>query len=660
MKIKITQLPDNLINTHIKPIEKEDANAEIEKNEIVFNPNTFTLHKALGKKHSSGGTPVNLNDGAFIFSDYKKLAFDKGDVEEMEFKEGGKFSKKSAYTPSKVLGRQVDIKHHNKMLDVIQKNKGDQILQNSAQLMLAKNLEQVGRVAFKQEEKKQFRQGVPDISEGTAPVYSDEIDQQMIQAKQYSGEKTYDPQKNKDIDNRYQRGGSFVKRAKYQPTFKPYDSNNLPEGYGDPDYIQGLSQWLNKYNNYGATGEAGVRTARSWQGQNTPWAVTAAGDMGYWNRNQTDDKNYIDPRVKYDAFAVDTNPDWNLSWTPLDSTKYGANRVYRVDPETGRAIFAEGQKPLTPRVNNTEQRLVPTAGTPEAQLPSAKPLAGASPGNPDLPAIATQYDVGLTPWQKINMAIPFARAAAVKTYYPIRQQQESVITTPDLQSAQPYLNQNNQAYFNAAQLAKFSSNPAAIIQQLAGTRQDANNQAIGNVENQNISTINTGKANNAALLNSDAQQNRAFDLAYKENVDRALQNRDDMRDFLNNQGLTNANSVLSQVETTNLNLNSLPQIKTTIPVKDKNGVTIGYKAGLQYEPTKGFFGQNTRYNPNLDPKAVLNYQSGLGTTNANILEAKIADLTEQMNSETNNFVKSSLIRRIALLENNLYKTPRKN
>ena len=77
MKIKIEALPEEKITTSIKPINREDATLEAEKGEIVYDPNKLTLNKVLGKRHGQdgkGGTPLNLPEGNFLFSDYNKLS----------------------------------------------------------------------------------------------------------------------------------------------------------------------------------------------------------------------------------------------------------------------------------------------------------------------------------------------------------------------------------------------------------------------------------------------------------------------------------------------------------------------------------------------------------------------------------------------------------
>jgi len=174
-----TTIPD--VNSTIKPIDREDANLEAEKGEIVFQPNG-QLHKVLGKTHAKGGTPLNLPQDSFIFSNYKPLSFGKEEKELFKFKEGGT---KKSNTPANLLKREIDIKHHNKMLAIQTSPVHDNIAKRSSELMLKKNFNKIGQVAYVQEEKKGFPDGLPTFTEGTAPLQNPFLEQEGDIASQY-------------------------------------------------------------------------------------------------------------------------------------------------------------------------------------------------------------------------------------------------------------------------------------------------------------------------------------------------------------------------------------------------------------------------------------------------------------------------------------------
>lgn len=188
MQIIINKIPsahkEEDITTGIKPIDREDANVEVEKGELVLKPDLSAIYKAYGKPHTKGGTPVNLEAGSFIFSHDKSLALNKEDHDLLELKKGGTF-KASKNTPAEVLKRNIDVKHYNKMSATIQNPYKDDIAKNTAMLMLGKYQESIGKIAYAQEEKKGFPTNVPDFARDSAPIYDDKVKEDINQQQQY-------------------------------------------------------------------------------------------------------------------------------------------------------------------------------------------------------------------------------------------------------------------------------------------------------------------------------------------------------------------------------------------------------------------------------------------------------------------------------------------
>lgn len=172
------------VSTEIRSIERGQANAELEKDEIVFNPKTLAMHRVIGKWHKDGGVNTNLDEGSFIFSNFKDLAINKKEKSQFEFRMGGSY-KPHNNTPAKVLMKEIDLPHHNKMVNILQSKTQDDIAKNSAALMIAKNIEKAGRVAYLQEKKKNFEDGLPEFAQNTAPVYDDYTNNQISQSQQY-------------------------------------------------------------------------------------------------------------------------------------------------------------------------------------------------------------------------------------------------------------------------------------------------------------------------------------------------------------------------------------------------------------------------------------------------------------------------------------------
>ena len=66
------------------PVDRDVANVEVEKNEKILMPGgdalggMLTMYTAGGKRHAEGGTPLNLPEGAFVFSDFHGKDFRLG------------------------------------------------------------------------------------------------------------------------------------------------------------------------------------------------------------------------------------------------------------------------------------------------------------------------------------------------------------------------------------------------------------------------------------------------------------------------------------------------------------------------------------------------------------------------------------------------------
>lgn len=666
----IPELPENQINIHMKNMDKEDANANLEKHEIVYNPNKGTLHKVIGNTHAKGGVNLNLDDGSFIFSNYKKLSFDKDDIELMEFKEGGKFSKKSNYTPSKVLEREIagGLKHHNKMLAILNKSdKNDWISKQTAELMLQKNLEKVGQVAFLQEEKKKFKEGVPEISLGTAPVYDPNLNEEMKRAMQYNP------------NQKFQRGGTFN-----LPVFQSGTANFNPQewyernraflsGY-DPNYFMGVdlkqpapkgvsireqvpglfNRYITNTNSFFSTdlgtelNPANIEAYQNYTYQQAPEAIdylynSQKPAIRYNNKTpQISPNTYKDGLFNRDGVQFSYIKGRNLAEIDANAKKAGLIKV------GNDYVFPNGEQStiFRPFVENIPQLNAPnpeiiTEMREKLKQNDPSPLAKSTPQNATTPQSSNntptqpyRYKIGLTPGQQLNLAMSAAQALGVKSYLPFRQHQESVLTQPQLFDAQPHINQANRAYFDTARLNRAQTNSQMALaanEYSRGQTLDQIDKVIGDVQNQNVQLTNASRERNANILNQDAAMNRQFDKRYGDEVVTALQNRDDARQYAWNEFMNEKNQYMSEAQQMENALNSQRQYRTAI--KDKNGKIIGYRSGLPYEPVKGFWGYGLQYNPNIDSEAVLDSNIDFGQTQKDGYTQMLMDFVKQnMNS----------------------------
>ena len=150
----------HLENTrYLKEVPRDEANLEAEKGETAFgdiNGDGFTEHMLIGgKRHSQGGTALNLPDGTFIFSDTATMKIKDPEIL-------SKFGKKSgSYTPAE-LAKPYDI---NKYRKILEDPNSDKIDKKSAELMIKNINLKLGALALAQESKKGFPQGIPEVAQ---------------------------------------------------------------------------------------------------------------------------------------------------------------------------------------------------------------------------------------------------------------------------------------------------------------------------------------------------------------------------------------------------------------------------------------------------------------------------------------------------------------
>ena len=146
---------DKSVRYSLSSVPKEVANIEAEGGETVLtdlnNDGQFGLYNITGPRHSQGGVPMYLPEQSFVFSDTGKMKFNR-----QELAEFGIESRK------KMTPAQVSKKYQlNEFIGAMQDQDADLIKVKSAELMLDKNLMGLSKLAFGQEQKKNFADGVP-------------------------------------------------------------------------------------------------------------------------------------------------------------------------------------------------------------------------------------------------------------------------------------------------------------------------------------------------------------------------------------------------------------------------------------------------------------------------------------------------------------------
>jgi len=156
------------VSSTMGPTDREDATIEAERGETIVGDlnNDGQLEHVIvgGKRHFQGGTPLNVPDGSFVFSDYRGLLIKNKDLLSGVFNyKGGKSA-----TPAKIA-RRYELNRYN---DILNDPNADWIDQKTAQLMIDNNLKKLGQLALVQEDLKGFPDGIPDIA---LPLFANEM-----------------------------------------------------------------------------------------------------------------------------------------------------------------------------------------------------------------------------------------------------------------------------------------------------------------------------------------------------------------------------------------------------------------------------------------------------------------------------------------------------
>jgi hypothetical protein len=162
------------VNNTLKAVPREQANIEAEKGETVYGDidgDGAMEHMLIGgKKHTEGGTPLNVPEGSFIFSDTKDLIIkDKKILEKFNMP-----SNKKGYTPAEIAKKYDTNKYKAVMEDV----NADPIKKSTAQIMIKTFQKKLAELSLIQEEMKGFPQGIPEIAKKAMPELQTKEDQQ--------------------------------------------------------------------------------------------------------------------------------------------------------------------------------------------------------------------------------------------------------------------------------------------------------------------------------------------------------------------------------------------------------------------------------------------------------------------------------------------------
>lgn len=472
---------DPKINTTIKE-NPYRSNVEIEGREVVLQPDLTALFKAVGKRHSQGGMDVLLKPDAFIFSDFKDLALSPQEHDKFELKKGGKAA---TDTPAEVLKRNIDMKHYNGLVNNLKDVNKDDLAKKSSARMLDKYISTLGNIAFIQEQKKGFPQGLPTFSEGTAPVYDADLKEDIMETKQYA-------KAGGTVNNPYMQVGG--RKDKYTGLIPPYPAT-----------------WHNYYD----TKQHKQYTAPS--DVNPVEFYNFPGVLDYMNT--LDKINGVDN----DLHKAD-----DTVWGYRHQMAY--DNVYnRKKPEP---------TPVLPP-DNTPHDWGADTPTPD-KGPSVPDVTGNAQGS-------KQANWKFTPWQNRSHLYDWAQWANVNKYMPDRAHYNATFTNPALVNPEQAVGDAKAAY-NQNLKASNVLNPILRNAQGAEAYGQMLNTIPGirsQYDNQNVGIINQFRQYNNQIKNNESMVNMQNDKEYSRDRITGNVNYDNMKTFLSNKAMSNTMSDVS-------------------------------------------------------------------------------------------------------------------
>lgn len=533
---------DPKVNTTIKE-NPYRSNVEIEGGELMLQPDLSALFKASGKKHSKGGMDVLLKPDSFIFSDYKGLAFTDKDHEMFELKDGGKTKDPMKNTPAEVLKRNVDVKHYNTLVSILDDPYKDDLAKKTAAMMLEKYIQTLGNVAYVQEEKKGFPDGLPEFSMGTAPVYNAELKQEIMANKQYM-------RAGGTINNPYQP------KAQMGMIFSPQRLNSAAAAYNNTITPPPQNPQTAAQANTGATGSTPPEWG-PWQGDKLPifqdrYGVTNAADKFGAIKNWdavTQKLGYTGPKNNLDF------QHWLYNSSPENKAiidKY--HNQYNKGPNAGMFDKHIGIR-WASAINDIMKRNPPTNTEDQLQIdvttPSINKKQIPGPEVPNLnvtPQGSKQADWRFTPWQKLSQLNQLGQYASVRRYMPYRSRYNATYVDPALVNPEQAVGDikgiANQQLSSVSTLNPILRNAqaASISGQVLNTVPGVRSQ----YDNQNASIINSNRGYNNQVKNNESLINMGNDQTYYTQAVEGRKNFENMRTHLFNNY---ANNLMRDVET---------------------------------------------------------------------------------------------------------------
>lgn len=539
---------DPKINSTIKE-NPYKSNVEIEGREVVLQPDLSALFKAVGKRHSRGGMDVLLKPDSFVFSDFKDLALTPKEHDTFELKKGGKYS---TDTPAEVLKRNVDLKHYNSLVSILGDPHKDDLAKKSAVRMLEKYIKTLGNVAYIQENKKGFPDGLPSFSEGTAPMDDTELKEQIMANKQYA-------KAGGTIKNPYlQRGGNPS-----TPNQDPYTGWNWLFNFGKTNPVNTVTDYSGRgHDNIPTipivslnptttpTTPNPVTRQDKYTGQRPPYPDTWTNYYDKTQKQQYAAPDWIKPK---DFYATPGLIDYMKTLDKQSGVDWDMNKaddaVWGWRHQAALAKFFPNGKPVTPPATVTP----PGTPTPPATPPPIPPPAhnndhietGVVDGTPQGSKVASWK---FTPWQNRSHLYDMFNWLNVNKYGADRAHYNATFINPALVNPEQTVGDTKAVAWQQAQAANVL-NP--ILRNAQGA--DAYGKVLNTIpgirsqyDNQNVGIVNQFRQYNNQVKNNESLTNMQNDMNYAKDSTAANVNYDNMKTHLANTAMSNLMSDVSK------------------------------------------------------------------------------------------------------------------
>jgi hypothetical protein len=489
----MTDSPYESVSNTLQSVDRRDANVEAELGETAygdFNNDGHNEHMNIGgEKHSKGGTPLNVPEGTFIYSDTKKLRI--GGPVLAQF--GKSPDTKQKYTPAQ-LAKQYNVNKYRAILD---NPNADKLSKDTAGMMVENFEKKLGGLALLQESMKGFPQGIPDVAMSVLPQGMGE---QMAKMGGFYGD-----------DYSYMEGGSYLPKMQMAGTTPKKVSKEEIANYEKQGYqrVGSSNVWKKEGKTVesrdvikGTPGTAPVT-------RTTPGKKYVPNENDWW-RSLTPEQKAAHNLKKRQEIAKDPQyqPKTEVVTPGTEGTPDTCEPGFAINPATGKC---EKVIPFMDQITYDE---IPVGKIPPGEIPPPQ-----TPGR--RPYFGKQFMV--PPKRYTPYAAPLNAMIPEPTFY-----------DPNRELAEGASNRNMMAaYMQQMDPQQFSARANALNAQ--GAEQAAN--TIGRYQNMNVGVANqfsplqtdimnrvmSYRANSADTLVHNAQQE---DKAYRNAMRMDLRNRD--------------------------------------------------------------------------------------------------------------------------------------